>query len=563
MSHGANDAGHDSRNPQRQGSGGTRPDGAGPDGTEPRGTESHGAEAHGAGINGTGRSEPGWQGNDAGLQQPAQQDAAAQQPWSQPAAPAAPGQPTWGQQPAWGQQPVWGQPGPVPQQPTWAQPGQQPRPAQAGWSQQQWGQPAPGQPWGQPGQTSGQPAPGQAWGHPAPGQPSGQAGQQWGQPAPAQAWGQQSGPWQGQQGGGWPVPTGPGPYRGYVAPPKPGVIPLRPLGVGEILDGAFQAARKNAGAVFGTAVLLQVVVSALAWLVGGLIISAFGGLQVMANEELTDESAVAFGLSIIISSLVLGLLSSVGVLVLQGVLAIPTARAAVNQKTGFRLMFALAKGRIGALAVLGLLYLALTAVALVVIIAGSFFLADQLGVSSVWIIVLIILGLTAVSIWIGIKLMLAPAVIIMERAPLFRALARSWQLTNHSWWRTFGIILLCTIIVTVITSVVSMPISFIIGLAGPLMGDPTSAESMLATMGPLTLVSMLLSSIFSAIGYAFQAAVIALVYIDLRIRREGFDVVLLREHEASGGQDTRSIPGLGAGSAHGSAVPGRSGPWTP
>ncbi|MET1156263.1 glycerophosphoryl diester phosphodiesterase membrane domain-containing protein [Arthrobacter sp.] len=348
-----------------------------------------------------------------------------------------------------------------------------------------------------------------------------------------------------------------------MAPPKPGVIPLRPLGVGEILDGAFQAARKNAAAVFGTAVLLQVVVSALAWLIGGLIISAFGGLQVMANEELTDESALAFGLSIIISSLVLGLLSSVGVLVLQGVLAIPTARAAVNQKTSFRLMFALAKGRIAALAGLGLLYLALTAVALVVIIAGSFFLADQLGVSSVWIIVLIILALTAVSIWIGIKLMLAPAVIIMERAPLFHALARSWQLTNRSWWRTFGIILLCTIIVTVITSVISMPISFILGLAGPLLGDPTSAESMLSTMGPLTLASMLLSSIFSAIGYAFQAAVIALVYIDLRIRREGFDVVLLREHEASGGQETRSIPGLGAGTTPGSAVPGRSGPWGP
>jgi hypothetical protein len=57
---------------------------------------------------------------------------------------------------------------------------------------------------------------------------------------------------------------------------------------------------------------------------------------------------------------------------------------------------------------------------------------------------------------------------------------------------------------------------------------------------------MLVSSLFSAIGYAFQAAVIALVYTDLRIRREGFDVVLLREHEQAAGRETRTIPGLGS-----------------
>ena len=417
------------------------------------------------------------------------------QPTPQPGQPAEQGQPT--QQPPapqWGQQPQWGQPA---QQPPPPQPGQ---PAQ--WGQQpQWG--GPYQPWGPP------------------------------QNAPQNPYGS---------------------YTGYVAPPKPGVIPLRPLGVGEILDGAFQAARKNAAAVFGSAILLQIVVSVLAWAAGGLIISLLGGLQLVTAEELSDESAAALGLSVILSSLVLGLLSSVGVLLLQGVLAIPTARAAVNQKTGFSLMWSLAKGRVWTLVGMGLLYLVATVVALVAIVAGSFFLADQLGITSVWIILLVILGLTVLSVWIGVKLMLAPAVIVMERAGLVQSLVRSWQLTNRSWWRTFGIILLCTIIVGVITSVISTPISFFIGLAAPAMGDPSDPEAMLAAMGPLTLVSMLVSSLFAAIGYAFQAAVIALVYLDLRIRREGFDVVLMREHEEAAGRPTRTIPGLGA--ASGSVPPG-------
>lgn len=415
-------------------------------------------------------------------------------------------------------------------------------------------------------QAPGQPGPGtQAtpqWGQPAQQPPAPQWGQQpqWGQPAqqpPAPQWGQQpqwGGPYQ-PWGAPQNAPQNPyGGYPGYVAPPKPGVIPLRPLGVGEILDGAFQAARKNAAAVFGSAILLQIVISVLAWAAGGLIISLLGGLQLVTAEELSDESAAALGLSVILSSLVLGLLSSVGVLLLQGVLAIPTARAAVNQKTGFALMWSLAKGRIWTLVGMGLLYLLATVVALVAIVAGSFFLADQLGITSVWIIILVILGLTALSVWIGVKLMLAPAVIVMERAGLVQSLVRSWQLTNRSWWRTFGIILLCTIIVGVITSVISTPISFFIGLAAPAMGDPSDPEAMLAAMGPLTLISMLVSSLFAAIGYAFQAAVIALVYLDLRIRREGFDVVLMREHEEAAGRPTRTIPGLAA--APGSVPPG-------
>ena len=191
---------------------------------------------------------------------------------------------------------------------------------------------------------------------------------------PQPQWGQQSpygagGPPPYGQPAGWQTPPNPYGYNGYVAPPKPGVIPLRPLGVGEILDGAFQAARKNAAAVFGTAVLFQIGISVLAWIAGSLIISLLGGLQVMTNEELSDESAIALVLSLATSSLVLGLLSSVGILLLQGLLAIPTARATVNQKTSFGLMWSLARGRIWALIGMGLLYLVLTVVAAVGILA--------------------------------------------------------------------------------------------------------------------------------------------------------------------------------------------------
>ena len=44
-----------------------------------------------------------------------------------------------------------------------------------------------------------------------------------------------------------------------AAAPKPGVIPLRPLGLGEILDGSFATIRRNPKATLGIAAIVMTV----------------------------------------------------------------------------------------------------------------------------------------------------------------------------------------------------------------------------------------------------------------------------------------------------------------
>ena len=87
----------------------------------------------------------------------------------------------------------------------------------------------PAQGWSDPGY-------GQQPGQPPPAQQTAAPGQQWGWGTQAQA------AWQ---------------------PPKPGVIPLRPLGVGEILDGAISTIRAKPRLMLGlsafVAVLTQIV----------------------------------------------------------------------------------------------------------------------------------------------------------------------------------------------------------------------------------------------------------------------------------------------------------------
>lgn len=55
-------------------------------------------------------------------------------------------------------------------------------------------------------------------------------------------------------------------------------------------------------------------------------------------------------------------------------------------------------------------------------------------------------------------------------------------------------------------------------------------------------ISMIVSTLIGAVTLAFQSGVLALIYVDLRMRKEGFDVVLMREMETTG-PDTPGIPG--------------------
>src|SRR4051794_14144311 len=74
---------------------------------------------------------------------------------------------------------------------------------------------------------------------------------QWGQPAPP-SWGTP------------PPPSGPPGWApaGYGRPPT-GIVPLRPLSVGEILDGAFQAVRANPRTMVGTSAAVIAAVTVL------------------------------------------------------------------------------------------------------------------------------------------------------------------------------------------------------------------------------------------------------------------------------------------------------------
>jgi hypothetical protein len=109
----------------------------------------------------------------------------------------------------------------------------------------------------------------------------------------------------------------------------------------------------------------------------------------------------------------------------------------------------------------------------------------------------------------------------------FAALRRSFRLVRGRWWPTFLIVLLGFILAGVVSAIAG-------GLVGALA---FAADSEVAEF----LVNVLAQILGSAISTPFTAAFITVLYVDLRVRKEGFDLQLLAER-LGGSPVTTTMP---------------------
>lgn len=374
------------------------------------------------------------------------------------------------------------------------------------------------------------------------------------QPGPAQAgWGGQP-VWGTPPGGGQPSwgtpPHHPGPYGApppfqqprYVAPPKPGIVPLRPLMFGEILDGSFQAIRRNARAMLGAALLAQSLAAVVTAVLTAYSATSAASLEAWAGQ-LTEQDLVPVVLTFVGGVLLFSLLTIFLSAVLQGAMVVPVARAVLNRPTGFRQMWSLARSRVGALVRLAALLVAGGLLAALLFVAIAILLVSTAGGSSALILVPLGMVYAVLFIWVYIKLMVAPAVVVVEELGALDSMRRSWKLTRSNWWRLLGITLVVAVMVGVIAQVVMIPISllsgFYTGVVSP-HGGPEESITAALVAGVSTAV---VSAVVAAVGFAFQTSVMALLYFDLRMRRDGLDIALLRLLES--GADPDGVPGRG------------------
>ncbi|MEB0265996.1 hypothetical protein [Cryobacterium sp. 10I5] len=335
------------------------------------------------------------------------------------------------------------------------------------------------------------------------------------------------------------VPQVWGPPPAWTPPPRPGLLPLRPLGFGSLLWAPFQVLRRNPKATFGSALLVQGAILLVTLLiVGPVTLLALGRVD---SAPLADKDAVQAGanLTIVLSAVVPILLSVIASALLQGVIVVEVSRAMLGQKLRLGQLWRAAGRRLWPLA----LWAAILSGALLVglaVVAGVVVVFVLLGGAGIVIGtvfgILGGLGILALSAWLATKTSLVPSLIVLERLGIGAAIARSWSLTRGYFWRTLGVQFLVAAIVNIVSQIVSTPLSLLGGVAVSLI-DPTGAVDSWIPAIVLYVLTILLSLVLGAVAAVVQSGTTALIYIDLRMRKEGLDLDLQRFVESTPGSD--------------------------
>ncbi|MCX5379044.1 hypothetical protein [Streptomyces sp. NBC_00091] len=265
-------------------------------------------------------------------------------------------------------------------------------------------------------------------------------------------------------GGGWLPPQR----------PRPGVVPLRPLGPGDILAGAATTLGRYGGPLCGALLLGQ--------LLAGLLVTAAAGAATLASLSRSSGSRVF-----------VWTLFPAAALFLLFTCALATALIAVLLRPAVLGRAVTAPGLLRAAlprtpAVLGAQLLALLAA------AGPGAAAVAAGLPP-----LVLLPLVPVAVWLGVLFALAPTAAGYEGLGPVAALRRSARLVRGAWWRTLGV----TASAVAFTGSAGYALQAWFGLAGALAA--------------LVLLP------------AFPQLPAGLLYVDRRIRREHLAETLASE----------------------------------
>jgi L-cystine uptake protein TcyP (sodium:dicarboxylate symporter family) len=269
-----------------------------------------------------------------------------------------------------------------------------------------------------------------------------------------------------------PPPPPPPPDSGGFGAGAGGASTFGPKGLGDILSTAFDLYRSNAAQLLQ---LVAVVVVPLSFIQAVLVAGALDDLGEI--DQTTGQVSGGFFTSLLVLAGT-GLIGWVIQQVLLGALTRGAAGSLIGRAVDVGASYRYALSRLGGLIILALLY--------AIIVAVGF-------------ILLIIPGII-----FGVFLAVAMPSFIVERKSASEALSRSWNLVSGSFWHTLGVIVVAFILAGIVNGVIS------------------------ALGGSTFIGSWLMSAVAQVITAPFVALVGVVLYVDLRVRREGLDAGTLQ-----------------------------------
>ncbi len=322
---------------------------------------------------------------------------------------------------------------------------------------------------------------------------------------------------------------------GYDDTDQPkGIIDLRPMDVGDVLDGTIRVYRARPwvfigimAVIAGIPLLIQQSTARYFTVILGDIIQLISAedanpdmLEAFTSQEFIVATAIFFFAGILmfffaplaqaamihaVSETILGRESDIG-----------TSIRAILSRVGSIIL---------AYFLLGLIMLTAYIPIVLLVMLGTF--GDN-PLLVLLILIPVMFVVLFVLMYVYIKFLFIPHAIVLDGTSAIDAFRRSFNLTGGYWWRTFGIFMLISIIIGIIANLLGqgialaeMGLRFALGLN----------EIIIVAIGGT------LMTVLSLIIQPITIIATTLLYYDLRIRKEGFDLLLLASALATDDQD--------------------------
>ncbi|MFG2616854.1 hypothetical protein ACGFXC_04465 [Streptomyces sp. NPDC048507] len=344
-------------------------------------------------------------------------------------------------------------------------------------------------------------------------------------------------------GGGW---SG-APQWGGMAPPapQPGVIPLRPLTLGDVLGGAFRTLRGHWRAVLGVVLAVQAFVLPVMALVVGIAFAAVRQhVDPVFDPPYGEDPAAEHVVPLLVAAgtafvllLVIGML---GTAVVCALCPAVLKEAVTGRPTRFRPMWRASLRRTPAVA--GAVFLGALAAAAPMIVVMAVWVPlmavtdSRDGAFGLFALLLVLLLLALpLSVWLHLRFGLAAAVVVLEDAGPLTALRRSAALVRGDWWRICGITLVGALIGGTVAWVIQLPFQLVgtFAVIPVMIAMPQDGSGPSGALIAGLVIAFLITAVGGVAGQVFQIGfgqlVSGLLYVDQRIRREGLAGAILAD----------------------------------
>ena len=291
---------------------------------------------------------------------------------------------------------------------------------------------------------------------------------------------------------------------------------LRPLGVGDVLDRTFTVYRAKPLVFIGLSAIWYLLL-VLVFVVLAVVIFA-GALAAFSRQATTPSPEQIAGAAV-------GIIGFVLVAVIVAILLFAAQSAALVDAAAKRYLgkdvaigesFRAGLSASPRLFVAGVLvFLAIIGAWAVLVIVAA--LANQ-GI--VWALA-VLAGIVATA-FLGCSWLVAPVVVVVEKMGPISALGRAWRLSAGNRWRIFGIQVLLFILNLVLSLLIG-------GIFGGLAAASSQGGAVPGTLGITSVVQSLVNLASTIIWAPVEWIAFTVLYYDLRVRKEAFDLQLAAE----------------------------------